>query len=228
MKTVFITGSNRGIGLGLVEHYLKLGDKVIAACRNPETATELQSLSESGDLMIVKMDVGDQNSIEEAATLLKNVEIDLLINNAGIGGGQQQSLNEVDEANWMQVLRINTMSPLFVTRAFVPNLARSRQAKVMVLSSQLGAISYNNIGLYAYESSKAAVNKVVRGMALDLKSQGICVCALHPGWVKTEMGGPNAAISVEVSVVGLINTIDSLNLHKTGTFWQWDGSEHPW
>ncbi len=223
-----ITGCNRGIGLGLVEHYLKSGDAVIAFCRNRDTASELTALQSLGQLHILTMDVNDNASIQAAVSQIENHPVDLLINNAGVGGGQQQSLEDIDPQQWLQVLQTNTLSPLFVTRALLPNLGLSQNPKVMIISSQLGAISYNNIGLYAYESSKAAVNKVVRGLAIDLKEQGITVCALHPGWVKTDMGGPNAEISVEVSVIGLANTIDNLNLSQTGSFWQWDGEEHPW
>jgi NAD(P)-dependent dehydrogenase (short-subunit alcohol dehydrogenase family) len=228
MSTVLITGANRGIGLGLVKAYLNRDWKVIATCRNPQNAKQLQALSKSDDLTVIGLSVDEPECIEKVAVELKETCIDLLINNAGVGGGTSQSLSEVDVENWLQVLKVNTVSPLLVTRAFLPNLRLSRAGQVMVVSSQLGAISYNNIGLYPYESSKAAVNKVVRGLSIDLKPEGISVCALHPGWVKTDMGGPNAEITVDEAVSGLVNTIEQLNLSKTGTFWQWDGSEHPW
>lgn len=228
MASVCITGGNRGIGLGLVKFYLQAGDSVIALCREPEKADELNALHSFGDLNLIALDVNDQASIQNAANQLGDRAIDILINNAGVGGGQQQSFFDIEPEQWLEVLRTNTLSPLFVTRALLPNLKRSRNPKVLMMSSQLGAISYNNIGLFAYESSKAALNKVVRGMAIELKADGIPVFALHPGWVKTDMGGPDAEIGVDVSVKGLANIIDNVNLSQTGTFWQWDGTEHPW
>lgn len=227
MATVMITGANRGIGLGLVTQYLQQGFDVIAACRDPN-ASSLQEITGAEHLRVVAMDVGDKQSIAAAAKQLQGQAIDLLINNAGIGGGKQQGLRDIDEDAWLRVLRINTLAPLFVTRAMLPNLSLAKAPKVMVISSQLGAISYPNISLYAYESSKAAVNKVVKGMAADLKEQGIAVFAIHPGWVKTDMGSANAAITVAQSTSGLVNTFGKLSLQNTGTFWQWNGTEHAW
>lgn len=230
MKTICITGSNRGIGLGLVKYYLQSGDKVIAMCRNPVRATELKALSSSGNLSVIGMDIGDKQSIQQAVNQIGDCAIDVLINNAGVGGdgGQSQSLEQINEDDWLQVLRINTLAPFFVTRALLPSLRQSPAAKVMMLSSQLSVVSYNNIGLYAYESSKTALNKVVRGLSVDLEPEGICVCALDPGWVKTDMGGPNAEITVEQATNGLAKIIDGLDLSKTGTFWQWNGKEQSW
>ena len=226
MATVMITGASRGIGLGLVQEYLARGDQVIAACRNP-SVDSLKSI-DSDRLRTVAIDVSDNLSIEQAAASLGDVPIDILVNNAGVGGGQQQSLHTIEPEAWLQVLRINTLSPLFVTRAMLPGLKRATNAKVMVISSQLGAISYPSIRLYAYESSKAAVNKVVKGLAADLHDIGVGVFAIHPGWVKTDMGGPNAAISVKECTTGLVATFDKLTLANSGSFWQWNGTEHAW
>jgi NAD(P)-dependent dehydrogenase (short-subunit alcohol dehydrogenase family) len=228
MATVLITGANRGIGLGLAKQYVGIGDKVIAACRNPDMADALQRLSAAGDIKVVSLDVGDNQSVADLAHILAGQPIDVLINNAGVGGGQQQSLLELDEEQWLHVFRINTMAPVFVTRALLPNLVLAAKPKVMIISSQLGAISYPNIGVYAYESSKAAINKVVRGMAQDFKEKNIAVFAIHPGWVKTDMGGANAAITVDESTAGLVDTFAGLSMANTGTFWQWDGTQHEW
>jgi len=227
MALIMITGANRGIGLGLVQQYLAKGDQVVAACRDP-AASALQKLRTNPNVQIITLDVGDQQSIADAANSLGGQTIDLLINNAGIGGGDEQSLHTIDPDQWLHVLRINALSPLLVTRALLPNLSLAEAPKVMMISSQLGAISYPNISLYAYESSKAALNKVVRGMAHDLRDRGIAVFAIHPGWVKTDMGGPNAAISVEESARGLVSTFDKLTIENSGSFWQWNGTEHAW
>lgn len=228
MTTVLITGANRGIGLGLVEQYLDKGAAVIATARQVKSADALSKLQSRGNLKILPLDVGSSDSIEQLAASLEGQCVDIVINNAGIGGGHSQSLHDIDVDSWLQVLHINTLSPLLLTRALLPNLKLSNNPKVMMMSSQLGAISYPNIGRYAYESSKAALNKVVKGMAEDLRQDHICVSALHPGWVKTDMGGPDAAITVETAAAGLVNTIEGLDMSETGSFWQWNGSRHDW
>ena len=227
MTKVLITGANRGIGLGLTQRYLEQGAEVIAACRDP-SASALKNLSHANKLTTMMLDVTDSQAIHQMTAELEGQAIDILINHAGGGGGDQQSLQVIEAEGWLEVLRVNTISPLLVTRAVLPNLRQAKQPKVFVISSQLGAISYPNIGLYAYESSKAAVNKVVVGMAGDLQEEGIAVFAIHPGWVKTDMGGPDAMITVEESTAGLLQVFNTLSLAKTGSFWQWDGSKHAW
>lgn len=225
---VVITGANRGIGLGLVGRYLRAGDSVIAGCRDPDAAHELKALSASGDLGIKSLDIGSAHSIHQFAESLSGQPVDVLINNAGVGGGTEQSFMEINEADWLEVLRINTLAPMFVTRALLDNVRRGKLKKVMMMSSQLGAISYPSIGYYAYETAKAALNKAVRALAQDLEKDGICVCALHPGWVKTDMGGPGAPLDVESATTGLVSTIAKLDLKESGGFWQWNGKPHDW
>ncbi len=227
-KTVVITGAGRGIGRRLVELYLTAGDQVVAGVRDPAAARELQQGSGGGDLEVCALDVRDGGSVRHLADALGVRPVDILINNAGVIGGDRQSLDDMDYDAWRDALEVNTLSPFRVTTALLPNLARSPQPKIITLTSQMGSLSRNSPGAFAYRSSKAAANKVMQVMALELKARGMIVCPMHPGWVRTDMGGPTAAISVEESAQGLLEVIDRLGLEDSGRFWTWDGVEHPW
>jgi NAD(P)-dependent dehydrogenase (short-subunit alcohol dehydrogenase family) len=227
-KTVVVTGAGRGIGRRLVELYLTAGDQVVAGVRDPAAARELQQGSGGGDLEVCALDVRDGGSVRRLADALGVRPVDILINNAGVMGGDRQSLDDMDYDAWRDALEVNTLSPFRVTTALLPNLARSPQPKIITLTSQMGALSRNSPGAFAYRSSKAAANKVMQVMALELKARGMIVCPMHPGWVRTDMGGPTAAISVEESARGLLEVIDRLGLEDSGRFWTWDGVEHPW
>lgn len=227
-KTVVITGAGRGIGRRLVELYLKAGDQVVAGVRDPAAARELQQGSDGRDLEVCALDVRDGGSVRRLADALGVRPVDILINNAGVMGGDRQSLDDMDYDAWRDALEVNTLSPFRVTTALLPNLARSPQPKIITLTSQMGSLSRNSPGAFAYRSSKAAANKVMQVMALELKARGMIVCPMHPGWVRTDMGGPAAAISVEESALGLLEVIDRLGLEDSGRFWTWDGVEHPW
>ena len=227
-KTVVVTGAGRGIGRRLVELYLEAGDQVVAGVRDPAAARELQQGSGGGDLEVCALDVRDGGSVRRLADALGVRPVDILINNAGVMGGDRQSLDDMDYDAWRDALEVNTLSPFRVTTALLPNLARSPQPKIITLTSQMGALSRNSPGVFAYRSSKAAANKVMQVMALELKARGMIVCPMHPGWVRTDMGGPTAAISVEESALGLLEVIDRLGLEDSGRFWTWDGVEHPW
>jgi NAD(P)-dependent dehydrogenase (short-subunit alcohol dehydrogenase family) len=227
-KTVVITGAGRGIGRRLVELYLEAGDQVVAGVRDPAAARELQQGSSGGDLEVCALDVRDGGSVRRLADALGVRPVDILINNAGVMGGDRQSLDDMDYDAWRDALEVNTLSPFRVTTALLPNLARSPQPKIITLTSQMGSLSRNSPGAFAYRSSKAAANQVMQVMALELKARGMIVCPMHPGWVRTDMGGPAAAISVEESALGLLEVIDRLGLEDSGRFWTWDGVEHPW
>ena len=227
-KTVVVTGAGRGIGRRLVELYLEAGDQVVAGVRDPAAARELQQGSSGGDLEVCALDVRDGGSVRRLADALGVRPVDILINNAGVMGGDRQSLDNMDYDAWRDALEVNTLSPFRVTTALLPNLARSPQPKIITLTSQMGSLSRNSPGAFAYRSSKAAANKVMQVMALELKARGMIVCPMHPGWVRTDMGGPTAAISVEESARGLLEVIDRLGLEDSGRFCTWDGVEHPW
>jgi NAD(P)-dependent dehydrogenase (short-subunit alcohol dehydrogenase family) len=231
METVLITGANRGIGLELTRQYLKRQTRVLAACRTPESAQSLSELKQSNPetLKIYPLEVTDDNSVKALADALRNESIDVLINNAGISGGERQDIREMDYSRWALTLAVNTISPFRVTVALLDNLRRSRKPRIITLSSQLGSmLRPTSTGNYAYRSSKAAVNKVMQGLAVDLRSENIIVCPVHPGWVQTDMGGSKADLTVQESASGLIRLIDRLELSDSGHFLKWNGEEHPW
>lgn len=229
MKTILITGANRGIGVEFVKQYSNDGWRVLACCRNPENATKLQSLSETTDTQILALDVTDKKQIQSLADKLSNENIDILINNAGYYGGPNSAFGSVDREDWLKVFQINTLAPLFVAEAFIDHIKRGDEKIIAIISSKVGSISDNaSGGSYMYRSSKSAVNQVMKSMSIDLNHFGISVTSLHPGWVQTDMGGPNALITVEESVSGLKNVLDTFKKEKTGTFINYDGTVIPW
>jgi NAD(P)-dependent dehydrogenase (short-subunit alcohol dehydrogenase family) len=153
-----------------------------------------------------------------------------LINNAGISGGPegQQTATRMDFAKWAEAFDVNTMGPVRVLQALLPALKRSGDPKVMSVTSQLGAISLDMAFALGYSSSKAALNKFMRLAAPELKRQGVAIGVIHPGWVKTDMGGPGASITPQESAAGIAKVIDGLSLQNTGGFWKWNGSRHEW
>lgn len=232
MKTTLITGSNRGIGLEFCRQYAADGWRVLACSRLPEKSDELNRLAaQYPELIIVHaLDVADHVEIERLAQILADESIDLLINNAGIYLDSDKSgFGHTDYAEWLQAFRINTMAPLKMAETFATQIARSKQKTIVTITSKMGSIADNGSGgSYLYRSSKAAVNMVVKSLAIDLKPIGITAVVFHPGWVKTDMGGPNALISAEQSVSGMRQLISSLTLADSGKFFGYDGQEIPW
>ena len=145
-------------------------------------------------------------------------------------GGDHQRLNDMDYAAWADTFEINTIAPFRVATALVPNLKQEKSARprLITISSQMGSLNRQSTGAYIYRSSKAAVNKVMQVMALELHSDGIIVCPVHPGWVRTDMGGPSADISAEESARGLTHLISGLTIDDSGKFFQWNSEEHAW
>jgi NAD(P)-dependent dehydrogenase (short-subunit alcohol dehydrogenase family) len=231
METVLITGANRGIGLELTRQYLNKQTRVFATCRSPESARSLSELNRSNPemLRIFPLEVTDEHSVKALSESIRGEAIDVLINNAGISGGEHQDIQDMDYSRWALTLAVNTIAPFRVTVALLDNLRRSRRPRVITLSSQLGSMLRPTFtGNYAYRSSKAAVNKVMQGLAVDLRPENIIVCPVHPGWVQTDMGGAKADLTVQESASGLIQMIDGLQLSDTGHFLKWNGEEHPW
>jgi len=227
MEKTLISGASRGIGLEFTKQCLGRGDQVVACCRNPAEAGQLASLA-GPNLTVVELDVSDSISIETLPDRLPELTYSLFINNAGIYG-QSQSLDQADPDEWLRIFRVNTIAPLLVTRALLPRMSTSGDARLVYLSSRMGSIAENTSGgTYVYRSSKTALNQVVKSLALDLAGRGMAVAALHPGWVQTDMTGPNALIDTRTSVKGLMAVIDALTLEKSGRFYNYDGSEIPW
>jgi NAD(P)-dependent dehydrogenase (short-subunit alcohol dehydrogenase family) len=228
MTTTLISGANRGIGLEHARQALEGGGHVIAGSRDPAMADELQTLAgEFGSrLRLEALDVASPGSIEALAHRLKGIPVDVLINNAGIygnpdapsypGGVPAQSLTGMDYDLWERTLKINVIGPFRLTAALLPNLQLGESKLVVMMSSDLGSIANNTLGTsHAYRSSKAALNMLTRGLAIDLKDQGVTFISMAPGWTRTALGGEGGQWSVEESVdrqrevLGKVTTADS-------------------
>jgi NAD(P)-dependent dehydrogenase (short-subunit alcohol dehydrogenase family) len=228
-RTVLITGANRGLGLEFARQYRAAGWQVIATARQPEAASDLKALGEG--VRIVPLDVTKPESVAALAASLDQQPIDLLINNAGQGVGLDGGvpLTKVDLKEFAQVLDVNTLGPVRVTQALMPNLRAGRGKMVVGLSSELGSIAENRGGgFYGYRESKAALVMFMRSLAAELKKEGFICVAIVPGWVKTDMGGPNAPLTPEESVAGMRKVLDGLKPGNTGQLWSYDGTQVPW
>jgi len=230
MSTVLITGANRGIGLELTRCYIDQGNTVIACCRSPVQADDLRQIKDQADerVNIHELDVTDAKSIEALKTSLGPMVIDTLINNAGIIGPENQSTWNMDYDGFLETLNINTLSPLRMLQAFLTSLKASDNPKAITISSKMGSFTSLATDRVAYRTSKAAVNRLMFAAATDLKPDNIIIATMHPGWVTTDMGGPNADITPPVSAAGIIKVIDGLTIDNTGDFFQWDGSQIKW
>jgi len=231
MPTVLVTGANRGLGLEFAAQYARDGWRVHACCRTPAKARDLARLAEGsgGAIAVHALDVGDPASVAALAKALKGEAIDALINNAGAYGGDAQAFGKVDGSTWDATLRGNALGPLLVTQALVPNLEKGKGRAVMCVSSKMGSMADNTSGgAYVYRASKAALNAVAKSMALDLAGRGITVVVVHPGWVKTDMGGRSAPVERSDSIAGLRKVLAGLKPADSGRFLNYDGTPIPW
>jgi NAD(P)-dependent dehydrogenase (short-subunit alcohol dehydrogenase family) len=231
MPSTLITGANRGLGFEFARQYLADGWQVYAACRNPQSASELRRLADASDdkLQILALDVIDPVSVQAAAAKLDGQAIDLLLNNAGIGGPRGQSVGNIDYEAWAKVLDVNTMGPMRVAEAFVDNVAQSERKLIVTITSGMGSIADNTSGgAFAYRSSKAAVNMVMRSLAMDVAPHGITCVVINPGWVQTDMGGSHATLTPAESVARLRRLIETLGPAQSGQFFNYDGREYAW
>jgi len=228
MATILITGANRGIGLAITTLALTRGDKVIAGCRNPASAAQLSVLQKNyfERCSIIELDVVDEQSLERAASSLSE-SLDLLVCNAGVGSGYGGMLGEENTmAVFKKVLLTNTASPFFTTRAFLPHLRKSSGlAKVAVISSLMGSQAHTAANAYAYRASKAGANNIAVTLSRELASENIAVATYHPGWVRTDMGGPNGDISPDESAAGLLERFDELTMKQSGQFINYNGDK---
>ena len=228
MTRVLITGAGRGIGLELTKQYAAAGDEVIACVRDPDSAGALKELAASGSVTIEQMDLADFDSITAARERIGDVPIDIVINNAGAMGGPNQKIDDVDIAEWHKTLDVNTIAPLLVARAFKGNMAGSGNGKLMNVTSQLAASTWPMGGMIIYATTKAALSKIGQILALDWKDEPITTALMHPGWVKTDMGGPHAQLTVEESATGIRDVIANMTKADSGKFYKWNGEIHPW
>lgn len=231
MPTLLITGANRGIGLELTRQYVAAGWDVIACCRKPAEADALNSLR--GNVTVETLDVTDYAAVDRLAAKYRDRAIERLINNAGIYGRRNPALAIEDFDEYLKVLQVNSVAPMKVALALLPSLKlaqerKSGDARIATISSRMGSMSSNGSGAYVYRASKAAINAAMHSLALDLKPSGITCILLHPGWVKTDMGGQGADITPQVSAAGIRSVIERIAIGDTGKFYNYDGSEIPW
>jgi NAD(P)-dependent dehydrogenase (short-subunit alcohol dehydrogenase family) len=219
-KTVVVTGANRGIGLALVEHYRRRGDRVVAVCR--QTSPELKAC---GVESVEGVDLGNPDAGEKLRDALQGTIVDVLINNAGILRAER--LGQIDYRTVMEQFQVNSIAPLRITEALLGNLRAG--SKVALITSRMGSIADNSSGgYYGYRMSKAALNIAGMSLAQDLKSHGISVAILHPGYVKTAMVNFGGDISANVAAERLARRIDDLNMETSGSFWHSSGERLPW
>ncbi|MEM7227530.1 MAG: SDR family oxidoreductase [Planctomycetota bacterium] len=223
-KCVLITGANRGLGLEFAKQYSDAGWTVIGTARKPAEAKELRATGAT----IMKLDVTSDADVAQLATDLKGRSIDLLINNAGIGGNMP-TLKELDIDRAALVLDVNLIGPMRVTNALLPNLRAGEGKTIVSISSGLGSIERNTGGrFHGYRESKAGLNMFMRSIANELRSEGFTCIAMSPGWVRTDMGGENATLSPEESITGMRAVIDGLTIEQSGQFLSYTGEELPW
>ncbi|CAB3381223.1 Hypothetical predicted protein [Cloeon dipterum] len=248
MKTVLITGCNRGLGLEFVRQLVNFKSppaKIIATCRSLEKAQELKSLqAQNKSVHIIEMDVTNFESYNDTAKRVKELVgddgLNLLINNAGITT-KFTRLNMVKLDQIMDNFTVNTAAPIMLTKSLLPLLkaaaAKSassplgaNRAVVVNMSSILGSIELNKKegGFYPYRASKAAINAATKSMSIDLKSEGIMTICMHPGWVQTDMGGKQAPLKPDKSIKGMLDVLSNLKPEHNGLFLQYDGAVLPW
>jgi NAD(P)-dependent dehydrogenase (short-subunit alcohol dehydrogenase family) len=227
---IVITGTSRGIGLEFVRQYLERGDHLDAGVRQPDKAPALSALAAKagGKVRIFACDTTSDASVKAFANAIGDTAVDMLINNAGVSG----DYGGFADANLEEALRTfdtNALGPVRVTRALLPALRRSSVRRIVNISTVMASIAdATSSSLFGYRMSKAALNMATKLTAQDLNGEGFTVLAVHPGWVQTEMGGPNATTGVEESVQGMIAQIDRHGPADTGAFFDFSGKTIPW
>ena len=245
MKNILITGTNRGIGLEFVKQLIVGENYLLATCRNKTEAYALQSLQERSPkkLTILELDLSNPHSLENFHHQIGDSKIDIFINNAGIYGpgfykpedartkfGFKNLKEGIFDINaWTEVFQVNTIAPLLITKAIADNIKKGKEKKLVFVSSLMGSIKENKDGgHYIYRTSKAALNQLVKGLSIDLYKENITAICVHPGWVKTDMGGEIADLDVSTSVSALLKVIEKTGFEDTGKFFNYDFSEINW
>jgi NAD(P)-dependent dehydrogenase (short-subunit alcohol dehydrogenase family) len=226
-----ITGASRGLGLEFVRQLLNRGDTIDAGVRAPHEARHLQELvrGAEGRLRVHALDVADARSVSAFASRVgEGQPLDVLINNAGVFG-KNLPLEGLDYEDLASSFATNTFGPMRLTSALLPALRRGSMRRVIHITSQMGSLSNNDMGgHYGYRLSKVALNMAMRNMHLELRGEGFIILAIDPGWVQTDMGGPQAPLRPEESVRGMLQVIDRTSAEHGGRFFRYDGSELPW
>ncbi len=240
MPTLLITGANRGLGLELVKQFDARAWRIHACCRAPEKAGDLQTIAAKSDgrIQVHALDVTDFGAVDNFADTLQGEPIDVLFNNAGImevrqrpleEQGDSQSFGSIDYDEWGEILRVNVLAPMRMAEVFVDNVAASERKTIVTMSSILGSIAIADSSRWVgYRTSKAAVNMMMRGLASDLKDRGITAVGVHPGWVRTGMGGAGADLAPLESAAGVAKVVDELTPDQSGRYLTYEGGELPW
>lgn len=221
---VLVTGANRGLGLEFVQQLQAKGYELIGTARSPEKASELKATG----ARVEQLDVADAESVAALAKRLEGESIDILINNAGILNRSDSSLDTLDFDEMNRAFQVNSLGPLRVTHALLPNLRAGKSKTVVSITSRLGSIELSTGGLYSYRASKTALNQINKSMSVELAPEGFTCVVMHPGWVRTDMGGQSATLSKAESISGLIKVIEGLAPENTGQFFNYDGETLPW
>jgi len=231
-ERVVITGANRGLGLELVRAYAAAGAEVWGGCRRPAEAADLAAITPH----VEALDLGSAASIDAFAAALGDAPIDVLVNNGGVDARNfgvpdgERDVLQLSGEHFMDELRINALGPLLLTRAVLERLLATSRPRVVNVSSQVGSMVIGagmgrDIG---YTSSKAALNMITVKLAMRLKGQGLIAICLHPGFLRTDMGGAGADLDPADAAASIMGVVDGLTLEQSGAFLRWDGTVHPW
>jgi NAD(P)-dependent dehydrogenase (short-subunit alcohol dehydrogenase family) len=232
LPTLVISGSNRGMGLQWVRHYLQQGWRIYATCRFPDRADELNRLAATHDnLSVHRLDVSNPIDTREFAAALVDTPVDLLINNAGVYFEQwgKDPLGTINYNDWQQTFNVNTLGAMRLSEALIHNIAASEKRLIVTITSHMGSIAdITSPSDYAYRSSKAALNAAMKGLSFEAAKRDVGVLLLHPGWVRTRMGGDSAPLGVAESVSGMSRLVDRFKPAQNGCFFRYDGIKLPW
>lgn len=229
MTTILITGANRGIGLAMARHAVNRGHTVIGTARDPGKAGELKAIP---GVRVEKLDADSNASCKALAKALAGVPIDILINNAGVSPEGSKDFESFDPEAYLACLRTNSIGPLMVARALLPNVEASQRKLIVHISSIMGSITnamdQNWQGNMAYHSSKSALNMAHALISNQLKGRGVASVSVHPGWVQTDMGGANAQLTPDESARQILDVVEKLTIKDTGAFLKFNGESMPW
>ena len=225
MKNILITGANRGIGLKFAE-ILSANNNIYATVRDITKADDLEKLDNTE---LLELDLLDKDSIKSFCSELKDIPLDMIINNAGIFQDEQMEETILDPELWLDEIMINAIGPVVLSQKLKENIMSGNDKKIIFISSQMGSIDDNySGGYYFYRTSKSALNSAAKSLSIDWKADGIAVLMLHPGWVRTDMGGSNAKLDIDTSVRKMLDVINSLDMSKTGEFLNYEGKKLEW
>ncbi|MDC3111228.1 SDR family oxidoreductase [Pelagibacteraceae bacterium] len=225
MKNILITGANRGIGLKFAE-ILSANNNIYATARDITNADDLKKFDNTE---LLELDLLNKDSIKSFCSELKDIPLDLIINNAGIFQDEQMEETILDPELWLDEIMINAIGPVVLSQKLKENIMSGNDKKIIFISSQMGSIDDNySGGYYFYRTSKSALNSAAKSLSIDWKADGIAVLMLHPGWVRTDMGGSNAKLDIDTSVSKMLDVINSLDMGKTGEFLNYEGKKLEW